>query len=89
MEENEPEKEKKPDVNYSLYADQPDKLFPIAQEQFNKNKFEEGLDILEQSIILAVKKYGMVSFKNYYYQQQISLISKKMKNRLLKTKTMI
>ena len=38
MEENEPEKEKKPDVNYSLYADQPDKLFPIAQEQFNKKK---------------------------------------------------
>ena len=43
MEENEPEKEKKPDVNYSLYADQPDKLFPIAQEQFNKNDWNTAV----------------------------------------------
>ena len=55
---NEPEKEKKSDINYSLYAENPEKLFPIAQEQFNKNNFEEGLDILEQSILLAQKKYG-------------------------------
>ena len=55
---NEPEKEKKSDINYSLYADNPEKLFPIAQEQFNKNNFEEGLDILEQSILLAQKKFG-------------------------------
>ena len=55
---NEPEKEKKSDINYSLYAENPEKLFPIAQEQFNKNNFEEGLDILEQSILLAQKKFG-------------------------------
>ena len=79
MEENEPEKEKKPDVNYSLYADQPDKLFPIAQEQFNKNKFEEGLDILEQSIILAVKKYGgeeKIELAQYYNKYADGLLQK-------------
>ena len=68
---NEPGKEKS-DINYSLYSDQPEKLFPIAQEQINKNNFEEGLDILEQSIILAVKKFGgeqkieLVQFYNKY-----------------------
>ena len=79
MEENESEKEKKPDVNYSLYADQPDKLFPIAQEQFNKNKFEEGLDILEQSIILAVKKYGgeeKIELAQYYNKYADGLLQK-------------
>ena len=79
MEENEPEEEKKPDVNYSLYADQPDKLFPIAQEQFNKNKFEEGLDILEQSIILAVKKYGgeeKIELAQYYNKYADGLLQK-------------
>ena len=79
MEENEPEKEKKTDVNYSLYADQPDKLFQIAQEQFNKNKFEEGLDILEQSIILAVKKYGgeeKIELAQYYNKYADGLLQK-------------
>ena len=79
MEENEPEKEKKTDINYSLYADQPEKLFPIAQEQFNKNNFEEGLDILEQSIILAVKKYGgeeKIELAQYYNKYADGLLQK-------------
>ena len=79
MEEKEPEKEKKTDINYSLYADQPEKLFPIAQEQFNKNNFEEGLDILEQSINLAVKKYGgeeKIELAQYYNKYADGLLQK-------------
>ena len=81
MEQNkiEPEKSEKIDINYSLYADQPDKLFPIAREQFNKNKFEEGLDILEQSIILAVKKYGgedKVELAQFYNKYADGLLQK-------------
>ena len=75
----EPEKSEKNDINYSLYADQPEKLFPIAQEQFNKNKFEEGLDILEQSIILAVKKYGgedKVEIAKFYNKYSDGLLQK-------------
>ena len=74
MEEKEPEKEKKTDINYSLYADQPEKLFPIAQEQFNKNNFEEGLDILEQSINLAVKKYNKIRLILYKTQKKLLII---------------
>ena len=81
MENNkiEPEKSEKNEINYSLYADQPDKLFSIAQEQFNKNKFEEGLDILEQSIILAVKKYGgedKVEIAQFYNKYADGLLQK-------------
>jgi len=32
-------------LDYSLYQDQPQKLFPLAQDNFNKNKFEEGITI--------------------------------------------
>ena len=73
------EKSEKNDINYSLYSDQPEKLFPIAQEQFNKNNFEEGLDILEQSIILAVKKFGgedKVEIAQFYNKYADGLLQK-------------
>ena len=73
------EKSEKNDINYSLYSDQPEKLFPIAQEQFNKNNFEEGLDILEQSIILAVKKFGgeeKVELAQFYNKYADGLLQK-------------
>ena len=76
---NEPEKEKKSDINYSLYAENPEKLFPIAQEQFNKNNFEEGIDILEQSILLAVKKFGgeeKIELVQFYHKYADGILQK-------------
>ena len=37
------------DKDYSRYADQPEKLFSLAQEKFNINKYEDGLIILDKS----------------------------------------
>ena len=68
-------------VDYSIYAEQPEKLFPIAQDQFNKNKFEEGLDILEQAIMLAIKKFGgedKVDLALFYNKYADGLIQKLM-----------
>ena len=69
---NDQKNDKNVDIDYSLYEEQPEKLFPLAQENFNKNKFEEGLAILEKSIMLAIKKYGgeekieVAKFNNQY-----------------------
>ena len=74
-------KEKTKEVDYSLYAEYPEKLFPLAQDQINKNKFEEGLDILEQSIILAIKKFGgedKVEIAQFYNKYADGLIQKLM-----------
>ena len=69
---NDQKNDKNMEIDYSLYEEQPEKLFPLAQENFNKNKFEEGLAILEKSIMLAIKKYGgeekieVAKFNNQY-----------------------
>ena len=68
-------------IDYSLYADHPEKLFSVAQDQFNKNKFEEGIDILEQSINLAVKKFGgeeKIEMAQFYNKYADGLIQKLM-----------
>jgi hypothetical protein len=77
----EEKKDNEKNIDYSLYAEHPEKLFSIAQEQFNKNNFEEGLDILEQSINLAVKKFGgeeKVELAQYYNKYADGLIQKLM-----------
>jgi hypothetical protein len=56
--EKDKKNEEQDDVDYSFYQDQPKKLFPFAQENFNKNKFKEGIAILEQAILIAIIKYG-------------------------------
>ena len=78
---NESQKAEKKDINYSLYSDQPEKLFPIAQAEFNKNNFEAGIDILEQSILLAVKKFGgedKIELAQFYNKYADGLIQKLM-----------
>ena len=77
--ESENNKDEKKEINYFLYEDQPEKLFPLAQEQFNKNKFEEGLEILEQSIIIAIKKFGgenKIELAQFYNKYADGLIQK-------------
>lgn len=60
------------ETDLSVYSDQPEILFSLAQEQFNNNKFEEGLIILDKSINYAIEKYGgedkieMAKFYNKY-----------------------
>ena len=76
---NDPEKQNKLEIDYVSYSDQPDKLFPLAQEQFNKNNFEEGISILEQSILLAVKKFGgedKIELAKFYNKYADGLLQK-------------
>ena len=69
------------DKDYSRYADQPEKLFSLAQEKFNINKYEDGLIILDKSINYALKKYGgeekieMAQFYNKYADGLIQKLS--------------
>ena len=74
-------REEKSNVDYSSYAEEPEKLFSLAQEQFNKNNFEDGLDILEQSINLAIKKFGgeeKIELAQFYNKYADGLIQKLM-----------
>ena len=74
-------KEGQKEIDYLLYQEQPEKLFSIAQENFNKNKFEEGISILEQSIMLAIKKFGgedKVELAQFYNKYADGLIQKLM-----------
>ena len=74
-------REEKNNVDYSSYAEEPEKLFSLAQEQFNKNNFEDGLDILEQSINLAIKKFGgeeKIELAQFYNKYADGLIQKLM-----------
>lgn len=69
------------DIDYATYIDQPEKLFPLAQEQFNKNKFIEGLIILDDSINFAIKKYGgedKIEMAQFYNKYANGLIQKLM-----------
>ena len=76
---NDEKEENQKDIDYSLYQEQPEKLFPLAQEYFNKNKFEEGIAILEQSILIAIKKFGgeeKVELAQFYNKYADGLIQK-------------
>ena len=67
------------DKDYSRYADQPEKLFSLAQEKFNINKYEDGLIILDKSINYALKKYGgeeKIEMAQYYNKYADGLIQK-------------
>ena len=78
---NEDKKDEKSEIEFTSYADQPEKLFSVAQEQFNKNNFEEGINILEQSINLAIKKFGgeeKVELAQFYNKYADGLIQKLM-----------
>ena len=76
---NDDMQEKQKDIDYSLYQEQPEKLFSLAQDYFNKNKFEEGIAILEQSILIAIKKFGgeeKVELAQFYNKYADGLIQK-------------
>ena len=77
--EEKTENEKNKEIDYSPYEEQPEKLFSLAQENFNKNKFEEGIEILEKSIMFAIKKFGgeeKIELAQYYNQYADGLIRK-------------
>jgi len=87
------------EIDYFEYSNQPEKLFPIAQEKFNSNNFEEGLNILDKSINYAIEKYGgedkieMAKFYNRYANELIQKLmssdeelSKTEKDRKIKEK---
>ena len=81
---NESENTIKKDIDYSLYSSQPEKLIPLAQEQTNNNNIIQGIEIINHSIDLAIKKYGgddkiqLAEFYNKYADillQKISSLS--------------
>ena len=75
--------DKKENIDYSLYKDEPEKLFSLAKEDFKKNKFEEGIEILERSIELAIKKFGgedKVELAQFYNKYSDGLIQKLMES---------
>ena len=76
---NDSEKLDKKDIDYSLYSSEPEKLFSLAQEQINKSDFTQGLEILNQSINLAIKKYGgedKIQLAQYYNKYADCLLQK-------------
>ena len=71
----------KKEKDYSEYTDQPEKLFPLAQEQFNNNDFVKGLIILDKSINYALEKYGgedKIEMAQFYNKYANDLIQKLM-----------
>ena len=76
---NDSEKLDKKDIDYSLYSSEPEKLFSLAQEQINKSDFTQGLEIINQSINLAIKKYGgedKIQLAQYYNKYADCLLQK-------------
>ena len=59
-------------IDYSLYFSQPEKLITLAQAHIIDQNFDQGIDILKNSINYAQKKYGgennieLVPFYNAY-----------------------
>ena len=54
-------------------------MFPLAHENFNKNKFEEGIAILEQAILIAIIKYvgeEKVELAQFYNKYANGLVQK-------------
>ena len=70
-------------IDYNSYKDEPDKLFLLAEQDFDKNEFEKGLQILEKSINLALEKYGSetkIEMAKYFNEYGGGLIRKLMEN---------
>ena len=70
-------------IDYNLYKDEPDKLFLLAEQDFDKNEFEKGLQVLEKSINLALEKYGSetkIEMAKYFNEYGGGLIRKLMEN---------
>ena len=70
-------------IDYNLYKDEPDKLFLLAEQDFDKNEFEKGLQVLEKSINLALEKYGSetkIEMAKYFNEYGAGLIRKLMEN---------
>ena len=75
--------ENKITINYDEYKEKPDELFLVARGYFRKKQFEEGLEVLEKSIELAVSLYGSegkIEMAKFYNKYAEGLIQKLMEN---------
>ena len=66
-------------IDYSLFKDDPEKLFILSQNCFNNSDFEQGLNILKNSIDLASKKFGgpnQIELAQFYNKYSDGLIQK-------------
>ena len=66
-------------IDYSLYKDEPEKLFIISQKYFNDNNFDQGINILENSIKLAENKFGgsnEIELTKFYNKYSAALLQK-------------
>jgi hypothetical protein len=73
--------DKKESIDYSLYENEPEKLFSLAKDNIKNNKFEEGIEILGKSIELAIKKFGgedKIELAQFYNNYSDSIIQKLM-----------
>lgn len=70
-------------INFNDYKDKPEELLPISKKFFSQKKFEQAIDILEQAIRIAVKKFGKedhIECAKYYSHYADGLIRKLMEN---------
>ena len=66
-------------IDYFLYKDEPEKLFIISQKYFNDNNFDQGINILKNSIKLAENKFGgsnEIELTNFYNKYSAALLQK-------------
>ena len=66
-------------IDYSLYKDEPEKLFIISQKYFKDNNFDQGINILENSIKLAENKFGgsnEIELTKFYNKYSAALLQK-------------
>ena len=70
-------------INYENYSESPDELFTIAKQFLSIKKFEKGIEILENAINLAIKKYGNevhIECARFYDEYADALIRKLMES---------
>ena len=73
--------DKKESIDYTLYENEPEKLFSLAKDNIKNNKFEEGIEILGKSIELAIKKFGgedKIELAQFYNNYSDGIIQKLM-----------
>ena len=66
-------------IDYFLYKDEPEKLFIISQKYFNDNNFDQGINILKNSIKLAENKFGgsnEIELTKFYNKYSAALLQK-------------
>ena len=66
-------------IDFSLYKDEPEKLFIISQKYFNDNNFDQGINILKNSIKLAENKFGgsnEIELTKFYNKYSAALLQK-------------